>query len=184
MDFRYDLSPFSLRAYFHKLPGGRGPGCKNPQQDIWFVNCVYGFKKGSEWVVNWKINKKEWEIQRLTPNIFPNAKFTSSIDRYYTTLLYRFEAPLTVSLLTTAEESAISFVQGEQKFKLHGYIGPKEYEILNSIEPELTDAIEYGWFTFDSKTTLQIYYTGWRDDIDNPAGWSIDNIDNINQTFD
>jgi len=81
--------------------------------------------------------------------IFPSAKFTSAFDRYYTTLLYRFEAPLTVSLLTTAEESAypVSF-KGSRNLTLHGYIGPKtsmRYSIRS--EPELTDAIEYGWFT-------------------------------------
>ena len=32
-----------------------------------------------------------------------------------------------------------------------GYIGPKEYETLFLINPKLTDAIEYGWFTFIAK---------------------------------
>jgi YidC/Oxa1 family membrane protein insertase len=103
--------------------------------------------------------------------IYPSAKFTSAFDRYYTTILYRLDKPISVSLLTTSDENAISFVQGEQNFKLHGYIGPKEYETLYSINPELTDAIEYGWFTFISKPLFKVLY--WLDKHIGNWGWSI-----------
>jgi YidC/Oxa1 family membrane protein insertase len=103
--------------------------------------------------------------------IFPSARFTSAFDRYYTTILYRLEKPISVSLLTTKDENAISFVQGEDNFRLHGYIGPKEYETLYSINPELTDAIEYGWFTFIAKPLFNILY--WLDKHIGNWGWSI-----------
>jgi len=103
--------------------------------------------------------------------IFPSAKFTSAFDRYYATILYRLEKPISVSILTTKDENAISFVQGEQNFKLHGYIGPKEYETLYSINPELTDAIEYGWFTFIAKPLFKVLY--WLYKHIGNWGWSI-----------
>jgi YidC/Oxa1 family membrane protein insertase len=102
---------------------------------------------------------------------FPNAKFTASFDRYYTTILYRFEKPINVSYITTPEENALIFVQGEQDLKLHGYIGPKEYNTLYAINPELTEAIEYGWFTFLSKPLFKVLH--WLDNHIGNWGWAI-----------
>ena len=102
---------------------------------------------------------------------FPNAKFTASFDRYYTSILYNFEKPINVSYITTPEENALIFVQGEQDLKLHGYIGPKEYNILSKIHPELTEAIEYGWFTFISKPLFAVLH--WLDNHIGNWGWSI-----------
>ncbi len=102
---------------------------------------------------------------------FPNAKFTASFDRYYTSILYSFEKPINVSYITTPEENALIFVQGEQNLKIHGYIGAKNYDTLYSIEPELTEAIEYGWFTFLSKPLFKILH--WIDKLIGNWGWSI-----------
>jgi len=102
---------------------------------------------------------------------FPNAKFTASFDRYYTTILYNFQKPINVSYITTPEENALIFVQGEQDLKLHGYIGPKEYNTLYAINPELTEAIEYGWFTFISKPLFKVLH--WLDTHIGNWGWSI-----------
>jgi len=102
---------------------------------------------------------------------FPNAKFTAAFDRYQTSLLYRFEKPINVSYITTPEENALIFVQGEQQMTLHGYIGPKEYNVLAKINPELTEAIEYGWFTFISKPLFAILH--WLDNHIGNWGWSI-----------
>ena len=103
--------------------------------------------------------------------IFPNAKFTASFDRYYTSILYSFEKPINVSYITTPEENALIFVQGEQDLKIHGYIGAKSYDTLYSIHPELTEAIEYGWFTFLSKPLFKILH--WIDKVIGNWGWSI-----------
>ncbi len=105
-----------------------------------------------------------------SPN-FPNAKFTASFDRYYTSILYNFENPINVSYITTPDENALMFVQGQQNFKLHGYIGPKEYNTLYNINPELTEAIEYGWFTFLSKPLFGILH--WLNNHIGNWGWSI-----------
>ncbi len=99
------------------------------------------------------------------------AEFTSSFDRYFTSILYNFEKPLNVSSLIVNEEDALVFVQGEQKFNLHGYLGPKESDILKSIHPKLTDSIEYGWFTFISKPLFKVLE--WFHNILGNWGWAI-----------
>ncbi|MCK5854902.1 MAG: membrane protein insertase YidC [Sulfurovaceae bacterium] len=99
------------------------------------------------------------------------ADFTSAFDRYFSSILYNFEKPLNVSTLIVNEEDALVFVQGEQSFALHGYLGPKESEILKSIHPELTDAIEYGWFTFISKPLFKVLE--WFHDLVGNWGWAI-----------
>jgi YidC/Oxa1 family membrane protein insertase len=101
----------------------------------------------------------------------PNAKFATAFDRYFASILYNFEKPLNVSTLTVDEENALVFVQGEQSFALHGYIGPKESNVLKSIHPELTDAIEYGWFTFISKPLFKVLE--WFYGLVGNWGWAI-----------
>jgi len=101
----------------------------------------------------------------------PNAEFATAFDRYFASILYNFEKPLNVSTLTVDEENALVFVQGEQSFALHGYIGPKESNLLKSIHPELTDAIEYGWFTFISKPLFKVLE--WFHGLVGNWGWAI-----------
>ena len=101
----------------------------------------------------------------------PNAEFASSFDRYFASILYRFEKPLSVTTLSTPEENALLFVQGEPAFALHGYIGPKESKILANINPNLTDAIEYGWFTFISSKLFKVLE--WFHGLVGNWGWAI-----------
>jgi YidC/Oxa1 family membrane protein insertase len=100
-----------------------------------------------------------------------NADFASSFDRYFTSILYNFEKPLNVSTLLVDKENALIFVQGEQSLALHGYLGPKESDILKNIHPQLTDAIEYGWFTFISKPLFKVLE--WFHKIFGNWGWAI-----------
>lgn len=79
---------------------------------------------------------------------FSNVKIASAFDRYYTTLFYGNEEGLDIVVSKDAEDRPILFVDGKEELSLKGYVGPKEYNILKAISPELTDAIEYGWFTF------------------------------------
>lgn len=83
---------------------------------------------------------------------FDGIDIVSSFDRYYTTLFYNFETPMKVALNETSEGINQSFIAVEQKvFEASGFIGPKNQKLLKSIHPELTDVIEYGWFTFIAK---------------------------------
>jgi len=102
---------------------------------------------------------------------FPNVKFASAFDRYYASILYNFEKPLNVSSLTIEDEKSLLFVQGEPSMALHGYIGPKEYTVFEKIHPELTEAIEYGWFTFVSKPLFSVLL--WFYNLLGNWGWAI-----------
>ena len=101
----------------------------------------------------------------------PNAEFALAFDRYFASILYNFDKPLNISTLTVDDENALVFVHGEQSLTLHGYIGPKESNILKNIHPKLTDAIEYGWFTFISKPLFKVLE--WFYDLVGNWGWAI-----------
>ena len=83
--------------------------------------------------------------------VFNGAKIAAAFDRYYTTLFYDFTEGMNVVVSKDAEENPILFIQGSPELKVGGYVGPKEYETLKAIHPELTDVIEYGFFTFIAK---------------------------------
>jgi len=100
-----------------------------------------------------------------------SAQFASAFDRYFASILYNFDKPLKVSTLLVGDEDALVFVQGEQSFSLHGYVGPKESAVLKSIHPELTDSIEYGLFTFISKPLFKVLE--WFHDVVGNWGWAI-----------
>jgi len=102
---------------------------------------------------------------------FAKATIASAFDRYYTSMLYNLENGLQVSLLKDSEDNPLIFIQGEQNMALNGYIGTKDYRILESINPELTNIIEYGWFTFLSKPFFAV--TIWIHDYVGNWGWAI-----------
>jgi len=102
---------------------------------------------------------------------FKNASLVSAFDRYYTSLLYNLNKGMQVSILKVENDDPLIFVQGNPDLKLGGYIGPKDFRVLQKIDPALTDAIEYGWFTFLAKPFFSIilaihdYVGNW--------GWAI-----------
>jgi len=69
------------------------------------------------------------------------------------------------------DKDPLVFVKGNEDLSLSGYIGPKEYVTLKAINPELTDVIEYGFFTFIAQPlfTLLTYLHG----VFGNWGWAI-----------
>ncbi|CAA6814514.1 MAG: Inner membrane protein translocase component YidC, long form [uncultured Sulfurovum sp.] len=100
-----------------------------------------------------------------------NVDFASSFDRYFASILYNFDKPLKVFTQVTKDENALVFIQGEQSFSLHGYLGPKESVVLKNIDPKLVDAIEYGVITFFAKPLFQLLE--WFHDLVGNWGWAI-----------
>jgi len=100
-----------------------------------------------------------------------NAKIASAFDRYVASLFYNFKTGMNVSILKEAGENPLLFVEGSQNLHLGAYIGPKEYKILKSINPELTDVIEFGWFTFLSRPFFKVLL--WINDMVGNWGWAI-----------
>jgi YidC/Oxa1 family membrane protein insertase len=78
---------------------------------------------------------------------------------------------MAVSIMKDANNDPQMFVHGNTNLTLSGYAGPKEFVLLKSLNPELTDVIEYGWFTFIAKPMftflqfIQSYVGNW--------GWTI-----------
>ncbi len=81
---------------------------------------------------------------------FVKAKILAAVDRYYTTLLFE-ENGMNATILGNADENPMLFVSGDGDLKLKGYIGAKDYHLLDSINPLLTDVVEYGMITFFAK---------------------------------
>jgi len=102
---------------------------------------------------------------------FQNAKIASSFDRYVASLFFDFDKGLNVSILKEKNDDPLIFVQGEQNFKIDAYIGPKDHELLKSINPELTDAIEFGFFSFLSTPFYKVLL--WINNYVGNWGWAI-----------
>ncbi|MEA3433876.1 MAG: membrane protein insertase YidC [Campylobacterota bacterium] len=100
-----------------------------------------------------------------------NAKIASAFDRYVASLFYSFDKGMNVSILKEGEGDPLIFVEGSQNLNLGGYIGPKDHERLKSINPELTDAIEFGWFTFLSTPFFKVLL--WIQNSVGNWGWTI-----------
>ncbi len=79
------------------------------------------------------------------------VQVASAFDRYYATVLYNYDKSMAVSVMKDINDSPNMFIHGKDNIKLHGYAGPKEYDTLVSLDPRLSDVIEYGWFTFIAK---------------------------------
>jgi YidC/Oxa1 family membrane protein insertase len=91
---------------------------------------------------------------------FTNAYFAAASDRYYTTLLANANADkgIDVSVLPAASQNPNIFIKGEDNLKLRGYIGPKSRAAIYSVDEQLDDVIEYGFFTLLSKPIFSFLY--------------------------
>lgn len=102
---------------------------------------------------------------------FEGIKFVSNFDRYYATVIYNFERSLALTLMPDNEGNPQAFIHGGDNISFSGYMGPKNFKDLKALHPELTDVIEYGWFTFIAKPMflllqfIQSYVGNW--------GWTI-----------
>ncbi|QDF29721.1 membrane protein insertase YidC [Halarcobacter anaerophilus] len=102
---------------------------------------------------------------------YTGIKFVSNFDRYYATVIYNFKNSMQISLMPDNNDNPQSFVHALGEIDFSGYMGPKNFNDLKALNPELTDVIEYGWFTFIAKpmfTFLQFvhsYVGNW--------GWTI-----------
>jgi YidC/Oxa1 family membrane protein insertase len=103
---------------------------------------------------------------------FRKARIAVAFDRYYATAFYNFDQGLDVVINKDGEENPILFIKAEGTEQiLHGYIGPKEYKILQAIHPELTKIIEFGWFTFIAAPMFKVLM--WIHSFIPNWGWAI-----------
>ena len=102
---------------------------------------------------------------------FVGTKFVSNFDRYYTSLIYNFEKSLSVTVMPDEQSNPQAFIHGGSNITFSGFMGPKNHRDLDTLNPELIDVIDYGWFTFIAKPMflllqfIQGYVGNW--------GWTI-----------
>ena len=58
---------------------------------------------------------------------------------------------MAVSLMPDKENNPQIFINAGNSISLNAYMGPKDYKMLKSLSPVLTDVLEYGFFTFIAK---------------------------------
>lgn len=101
---------------------------------------------------------------------FSNARFLASVDRYYTALLF---APNGVNVVVdnASDGKHLSYIYFSDSANFSGYIGPKNYQDLKAISPNLTDVVEYGVITFFAKPLFLLLE--WLFSIFKNWGWAI-----------
>lgn len=106
-----------------------------------------------------------------TDERFDKARIVANSDKYYTTFMYELNQGLDTVVTVGKEKAPLVFIRGTEDFKVGGFIGPKDFKLLKSIHVELTDVVEYGFFTFIAKPlfTLLSFLHG----IFGNWGWAI-----------
>jgi len=102
---------------------------------------------------------------------FTGVQLIASFDQYTASIMYGFKKDTTILVERDADNNPLVYFDALPTMSFHGYIGPKNYDILKSIDPILVNTIEYGWFTFASKPLFAVlaYLHG----IFGNWGWSI-----------
>ena len=102
---------------------------------------------------------------------FNGVELISSFDQYTAIIMYGFEKDRSIILDRDRDDNPVVYFDGMQNIKFSGYIGQKNYKTLESIKPVLTNAIEYGWFTFASQPLFSLL--SWLHGIFGNWGWAI-----------
>lgn len=102
---------------------------------------------------------------------FTGVELISAFDQYSATIMYGFAKDTNIIVERDRNDDPVIYFEALQNMSFSGYVGQKEYKTLHSINPVLTNAIEYGWFTFASKPLFQLL--SWLHDIFGNWGWSI-----------
>ncbi|MCX6077449.1 MAG: membrane protein insertase YidC [Campylobacterales bacterium] len=102
---------------------------------------------------------------------FSGVELVSAFDQYSATIMYGFTKDTNIIVEKDKDSNPVVYFESLQSMKFNGYIGQKNYKTLESINPVLTNAIEYGWFTFASKPLFQLL--SWLYSIFGNWGWSI-----------
>ncbi len=79
---------------------------------------------------------------------FTGVTLASSFDQYYASIFYNLGDKTSVSVDKDREGNPVIYLDLSGDSSFSAYIGAKDYEILKSINPKLTNVIEFGWFTF------------------------------------
>ena len=103
--------------------------------------------------------------------VITNATIVSSFDRYYTSMLFNFQKPFIAVIANDGTNNPLPFIVANSSISLKGYVGPKEWKLFEKLDPRLTDAIEFGWFTFLAKPFFKVMLAIY--DFVGNWGWTI-----------
>jgi len=161
-DGHYDLKiKLSKPVDYFLTPGHR------PEADHSKYMIVRGaLVRNREGIITTVEDEKAEETQN-----FDEAMILSSFDRYYASLFFNFSHPFSAVVTPDTDQDPLPFVSARGDLELHGYIGPKEWNLFKSLDPRLTDAIEFGWFTFLAKPFFGVML--WIHNHVGNWGWAI-----------
>ncbi len=106
-----------------------------------------------------------------TRQTFTDVLLASAFDQYTATIMYKIGKDTTVFVDGDSQENPIVYFDAKPDMQFAGYIGPKEYKKLKAIDPVLTNAVEFGWFTFVAKPLFMVLL--WLYDHIGNWGWAI-----------
>ncbi len=87
---------------------------------------------------------------------FNDVHLVSAFNQYFASIFYGLTPDTTVFIERDRDDNPIVYIDATKNISFHGYLGPKDYNVLKSIDPILTNAIEYGWFTFASAPLFKV----------------------------
>ncbi len=102
---------------------------------------------------------------------FSNVKIMSAFGQYFASMFYGLDRDINVIVDRDRNSDPVLYFDAKPSISFHGYIGPKTYETLRSIDPVLVHAIEYGFFTFIAAPMFSILF--WLHGIFGNWGWAI-----------
>ncbi len=102
---------------------------------------------------------------------FSGVELISAFDQYSASIMYGFSKDTNIVVDRDRDDNPVVYFEAIQNMEFAGYIGQKNYKTLHNINPVLTNAIEYGWFTFASKPLFQLL--SWLHGMFGNWGWSI-----------
>ncbi|MEA3523487.1 MAG: membrane protein insertase YidC [Campylobacterota bacterium] len=106
-----------------------------------------------------------------TRSSYTDVHLTSAFDQYFASIFYGLRPDTSVLVERDRDDNAIIYLDATRVMDFNAYIGPKDYKVLDNIDPVLTNAIEYGWFTFASKPLFDLLM--WLYGIFGNWGWAI-----------
>lgn len=95
----------------------------------------------------------------------------SAFDQYFASIFYGFNPEFIVNVDRDRNDNPVAYMELTDSTAFHGFIGPKDYRLLESINPVLVNAIEYGWFTWAAKPLFAVLM--WIHGILGNWGWAI-----------
>ncbi len=102
---------------------------------------------------------------------FSNVKIMSAFGQYFASMFYGLDRDINVIVDRDRNSDPVLYFDAKPSMSFHGYIGPKTYETLRSIDPVLVHAIEYGFFTFIAAPMFSVLF--WLHGIFGNWGWAI-----------